>query len=66
MEELIKDETTIVKQIRNGDPVALEDLYNTYFDRLYSFVLHRLNGDQDAAEDVVQETLMVSLKSSSS
>lgn len=40
------------------DEQRLRDLYDQYAGQLLGFVLRQLNGDRQAAEDIVQETLL--------
>jgi RNA polymerase sigma factor, sigma-70 family len=56
-------ETELVEKLRSGDLAAMGVLYNIYRDRLCTFVLRQLGGDQDMVEDIVQETFFVALDS---
>lgn len=56
-------EAELVAKLRQGDTAALQQLYQRYFDRLYSLVFHQVGRNQDVAEDIVQETFLVMLKS---
>jgi RNA polymerase sigma-70 factor (ECF subfamily) len=47
----------VARRILAGDEAALRLLFERYFPRLYRFALTRLDGDHDAASDVVQQTL---------
>lgn len=47
-----------MRSIAGGDEAALHELYAAYGQRLYAYAL-RLTNDPAAAEDVVQETLIV-------
>jgi len=58
------DEVEIIKQLRGGNSHAVEALYNAFSDRLYSLVYNRVGRDQQAAEDIVQETFLAAIKSS--
>ncbi len=44
------------RKILRGDQAAFRQLFDQYFPRLYRFALSRLNGDADAAGEVVQQT----------
>ncbi|MEO0649519.1 MAG: RNA polymerase sigma factor [Planctomycetota bacterium] len=44
-----------------GDRGAAETLFRRHFDGLYDFVHYRVGGDRQAAEDLVQETLLTAL-----
>jgi RNA polymerase sigma-70 factor (ECF subfamily) len=46
----------VVRQILAGDEQAFRKTFDDYFPRLYRFAKSRLNGDHDAACDVVQQT----------
>ncbi len=56
-------EGELVARLRQGDTAALEQLYQRYFDRLYSLVFHQVDRNQDIAEDIVQETFLAVLNS---
>lgn len=59
-ESLVNDavhlDRALARRILNGDRQAFRSLFDSYFPRLYRFALARLNGDRDAANDVVQQT----------
>ncbi len=40
------------------------ELYDRYFDRLYSLVFNQVDRNKEVAEDIVQETFLAALKSS--
>jgi RNA polymerase sigma-70 factor (ECF subfamily) len=54
----------LVQQLREGRPQAVENLYTAYTERLYSLVYNRVGRDQQATEDIVQETFLAAIKSS--
>ncbi len=56
------EDAELIDRLRHGDPAAMEYLYDTYFDRIYSLVFNQLGRDQAAAEDVVQETFLAALR----
>jgi RNA polymerase sigma-70 factor (ECF subfamily) len=56
-------ESEIVAGLRNGDSQAIKQIFNTHFNRLYTFVFHEVDYDQSVAEDIVQETFIGVLKS---
>jgi RNA polymerase sigma-70 factor (ECF subfamily) len=58
----IKDEELAAK-LRSGEPTAVMELYTAYADRIYSLVFNQVDGDQDAAHDIVQETFLAASKS---
>jgi RNA polymerase sigma-70 factor (ECF subfamily) len=45
-----------------GDEQAFEAFFNAYFARVYRFALPRLNGDANAAKEVVQSTLAKAMR----
>jgi RNA polymerase sigma-70 factor (ECF subfamily) len=45
------------QRILRGDERAFRQLFDSFFPRLYRYVLARLDGDHDAASEVVQESL---------
>ncbi|MBN1259450.1 MAG: sigma-70 family RNA polymerase sigma factor [Anaerolineae bacterium] len=51
---LQKDEQYWVKQARQGDPKALESLYNRYVDEVFRYMLYH-TGDSAVAEDLTAE-----------
>ena len=57
MDDALKDEQRLVRRMLDGDERAFSEFFNEYFARLYRFALPRLNGNEDATEDVVQATL---------
>jgi len=46
----------VTRRILAGDSAAFRRLFDEFFPRLYRFAKARLNGDHDAACDVVQQT----------
>jgi RNA polymerase sigma-70 factor (ECF subfamily) len=46
----------LARSILRGDAQAFRALFDSYFPRLYRFALAHLDGDQEAAADVVQQT----------
>jgi len=46
----------LVRRILNGDQAAFQRVFDSFFPRLYRFALARLDGDHDAAGEVVQQT----------
>lgn len=47
----------LVRRMLAGDERSFDAFFNAYFPRVYRFVLPRLNGDVEAAREVVQEAL---------
>jgi RNA polymerase sigma-70 factor (ECF subfamily) len=57
------EDAELVRKLRGGEPDAVLELYNAYFDRIYSLVFNQVAKDRDAAQDIVQETFIAALKS---
>jgi len=57
VDDALQDEQRLVRRLLDGDERAFREFFDEYFSRLYRFALPRLNGDRDAAQDVVQATL---------
>jgi RNA polymerase sigma-70 factor (ECF subfamily) len=51
----------LARRLRNGDESAFEEFFAEYFPRVYRFARVRLTGDDDAAEEVAQITLIRAL-----
>jgi RNA polymerase sigma-70 factor (ECF subfamily) len=56
LNQTITDERARVRRILKGDQAAFRELFDAYFPKLYRFALARLDGDHDAAAEVVQQT----------
>ena len=56
MAELVHVDRAVARRILGGDEAAFQQLFDRFFPRLYRFALARLDGDPDAARDVVQQT----------
>jgi RNA polymerase sigma-70 factor (ECF subfamily) len=53
---------TLVRRLLAGDEDAFALFFSANFGRLYRFALARTDGDPDAAEDMVQKTLIVAVR----
>ena len=53
---VVHADKAIAKRLLRGDQRAFKALFDGYFPKLYRFALVRLDGDEDEARDVVQET----------
>lgn len=53
----------MLERLRKGDASAMADLYDHYFDRVYSLVYNQVDRNKEVAEDIVQETFLAALKS---
>lgn len=56
MTEPVHVDRALVRRILQGDEAAFRGMFDSFFPRLYRFALARLDGDHDAASDVVQQT----------
>jgi RNA polymerase sigma-70 factor, ECF subfamily len=56
----------MLKRLHDGDRTAMAELYDRYFDRVYSLVFNQVDRNRDVAEDIVQETFLAALKSAKS
>jgi RNA polymerase sigma-70 factor (ECF subfamily) len=54
----------LIQKLSKGDTAAIEELYNLYFDRIYSMVFNQVGRNHSSAEDVVQEAWLAVIKSS--
>lgn len=59
----IDQDAEMLKRLRDGDRTAMAELYDRYFDRMYSLVFNQVDRNRDVAEDIVQETFLAALKS---
>lgn len=53
----MQDEQRLLRRLLEGEERAFNEFFDEYFARLYRFALPRLNGNEDAAQEVVQVTL---------
>ncbi len=56
MTDTIHVDRAVAKKILSGDEQAFRTLFDDIFPRLFRFAMVRLNGDREAAADVVQQT----------
>lgn len=61
MTGMVSDDRALVRRLLAGEEPAFEEFFATYFPRLFRFARARLGGNADAAEDVVQTTLIRAL-----
>jgi RNA polymerase sigma-70 factor, ECF subfamily len=57
MFELYENDRVLVRRMLASDEAAFECFFDTYAPGLYRFAIARLDGNEDAAEEVVQATL---------
>ncbi len=50
------------RRIARGDRAAFQELFDSFFPRLYRFALARLDGDHDAAAETVQRTFCKAIR----
>lgn len=58
---MIQSDLDLVRRLKAGDEPAFDEFFVDYFPRVYRFARARLGGDEDAAEEVVQMTLIRAL-----
>lgn len=51
-------DAALARRVCAGESAAFDEFFASYFPRLYHFALTRMNGNEDAAEEVVQCTLI--------
>jgi RNA polymerase sigma-70 factor, ECF subfamily len=56
MGDVVHADRALARRILAGDERAFEALFDEFFPRLYRYAMAHLNGDREAARDVVQET----------
>ncbi len=56
------DERQLIRRMLAGDERAFDAFFESYFARVYRFALPRLNGDIEAAREVVQTTLAKAIR----
>jgi RNA polymerase sigma-70 factor (ECF subfamily) len=54
--DVVHVDRALTRRILAGDAAAFRSLFDSFFPRLYRFALARLGGDEDAANEVVQQT----------
>jgi len=52
----------LVRRLLAGDEEAFRQFFDAYFPRLYRFALRRTEGDDDAAEEIAQKTLITAMR----
>jgi len=60
------DDVAVLAAAAAGDPVGVRRLLDEAGPVLYGFVIARVGGDADAAEDIVQETILEAVRSAAS
>ncbi len=54
--KVVHADRAIAKRLLRGDEDAFREIFDSFFPRLYRFALVRLNGDQEEAREMVQQT----------
>lgn len=57
----MKNDKELIKQIKSGSAVALEELVNKYYDEIFAYG-YRTLGSYDDASDVTQDVFMAMMK----
>ena len=52
----------LVRRLLSGEEAAFRQFFDGHFPRLYRFALKRTDGDHDAAEEIVQKTLITAMR----
>lgn len=53
---VVHADRAIAKRLLRGDEAAFREVFDSFFPKLYRFALARMNGNEDDAREVVQET----------
>ena len=53
---VVHSDRAIANRLLKGDEAAFRELFDSFFPKLYRFALARLDGNQDEAKEVVQQT----------
>ena len=61
----MQDEESLVRQAQQRDPMALAQLYEENFDKIYRYIVLKI-GDRTEAEDMTQQVFLNAIKSISS
>src|SRR4030067_942671 len=61
----VQDEVSLIRRAKQHDQVALTQLYEENFDRIYRYIVIKI-GDRTEAEDMTQQVFLNALQSISS
>jgi len=61
----VQDEVSLIRRAQQRDPVALTQLYEENFDKIYRYIVLKI-GDRTEAEDMTQQVFLNALQSISS
>ncbi len=56
-------EINMMKGVAAGESGAITELYNTYFDSIYKSIFNQVDRNQQAAQDIVQDTFIAAIES---
>lgn len=62
VDQALADDKQLIRRLLAGDEQAFEAFFNAYFARVYRFALPRLNGDVEAAQEVVLAALTKAMR----
>ena len=51
------EDVALVRRLLSRDEAAFRAFFDDYFPRMFRFIMRRLNGDEEAARDIVQASL---------
>lgn len=63
---ILERDADLLRRLQDGDQTAMGELYDRYFDRVYSLVFNQVDRNKEVAEDIVQDTFLAALKSAKS
>ena len=58
----MQDEQSLVRRVQGHDPEAFAELYEAYFDKIYRYIVLKIE-DRTEAEDMTQQVFLKALKS---
>jgi len=61
----VQDEASLIRRAQDGDQVALTQIYEENFDRIYRYISIKI-GDRTEAEDMTQQVFLHAIKAISS
>ncbi|MDD5339119.1 MAG: sigma factor, partial [Dehalococcoidales bacterium] len=61
----MQDEASLIRRAQDGDQVALTQIYEENFDRIYRYISIKI-GDRTEAEDMTQQVFLHAIKAISS
>ena len=56
-----REDLALTQELLNGDQIAFETFYNSYFGRVYRFCDKRVS-DSEACKDIVQQTFIKAMR----